>query len=431
MLLKTSLLCSLLLLSSFPDAEASKQKYLGSDLSQNDFIRQKADFSYGRHGQNSRYLEKLYNKAKKGIASKSSHFKSFSSKISSIDASFDFYSKNRMIQTAPNTPPVSLSQKEINSLRRMGIKFMDVTDFAEHVSVSSTKPFEPFPKDLNREKYVKALIPKLSTNFTSATLTKFTSFTTRYFNSVFGKDAALWLKDQIASLIALAPEKDVISVRTFDHSFQQPSVIARFEGSGDDKAKVIIITAHLDSINSWVPWFGRAPGADDNGSGTVTILDAFRVLALSGFKPSKSVEFHWYAGEEGGLLGSQDVAKHYKDNEINMLGQLHFDMTGYFEGDEIYGLVADNIDNDMLEYLTLLVKGYTRLEPAHLKCGYACSDHASWNKYGYRSTMSYESDSLTQNKNIHTPRDTVETISFDHILEFSKVALAYSIEFGL
>jgi len=79
-----------------------------------------------------------------------------------------------------------------------------------------------------------------------------------------------------------------------------------------------------------------APGAEDDGSGTVTILEALRALLVSGFRPSRTVEFHWYAAEvwnilfkfryfsadlesqEGGLLGSQAIVKAYKKRKANV-----------------------------------------------------------------------------------------------------------------
>lgn len=39
------------------------------------------------------------------------------------------------------------------------------------------------------------------------------------------------------------------------------------------------------------------PGADDDGSGSVTILESYRALLSAGFRPERSVEFHWYAAE--------------------------------------------------------------------------------------------------------------------------------------
>lgn len=65
-----------------------------------------------------------------------------------------------------------------------------------------------------------------------------------------------------------------VSVRQFEHSWGQHSVIARIEpkkcnsgssnnGTFDDH--VVIVGAHQDSVNQWNPWFGRSPGADDDG----------------------------------------------------------------------------------------------------------------------------------------------------------------------
>jgi Zn-dependent M28 family amino/carboxypeptidase len=56
--------------------------------------------------------------------------------------------------------------------------------------------------------------------------------------------------------------------------------------------------------------------ADDDGSGTVTTLEAFTILCESGFKSKLPVEFHWYSAEEMGLLGSQDVSSAYQRSNV-------------------------------------------------------------------------------------------------------------------
>lgn len=85
-----------------------------------------------------------------------------------------------------------------------------------------------------------------------------------------------------------------------------------------------IIGAHQDSMNYLFPLL-PAPGADDDGSGTVSILEAFRVLAESGFVPEYGpVEFHWYAAEEGGLLGSQAIARYKKESNARIGAMLEF-----------------------------------------------------------------------------------------------------------
>jgi len=83
------------------------------------------------------------------------------------------------------------------------------------------------------------------------------------------------------------------TVSLFSHSWVQSSIVAKFPGK--TSGAVTILGAHMDSINGANPTSGRAPGADDDGSGSTNLIEAFRVLVSSGFKPSTPVEFHWYA----------------------------------------------------------------------------------------------------------------------------------------
>lgn len=43
---------------------------------------------------------------------------------------------------------------------------------------------------------------------------------------------------------------------------------------------------------------------DDDGTGTVNLIEIVRALAAANFQPSTPLEFHFNSGEEGGLLGS-------------------------------------------------------------------------------------------------------------------------------
>lgn len=99
--------------------------------------------------------------------------------------------------------------------------------------------------------------------------------------------------------------------------------IARFEGTDESLAnQPAIVGAHQDSVNGWNPLWGRSPGADDDGSGTVTTLEVFRSLVGTGFRPTRPVEFHWYSAEEAGLLGSQDVAESYEKKGVEVIAMI-------------------------------------------------------------------------------------------------------------
>ncbi len=129
----------------------------------------------------------------------------------------------------------------------------------------------------------------------------------------------------INQIIKKAPFHTHISLNIFTHKFPQPSIIARFEPKvANFSAPLTILGAHQDSMNYLFPLL-PAPGADDDCSGTVSILEAFRVLAESGFVPMNGpVEFHWYAAEEGGLLGSQPIAQYKKESRANIGAMLEF-----------------------------------------------------------------------------------------------------------
>ncbi|MAW60347.1 MAG: hypothetical protein CMJ94_05875 [Planctomycetes bacterium] len=73
------------------------------------------------------------------------------------------------------------------------------------------------------------------------------------------------------------------------------NVIAEIPGETDE---LVIVGGHIDS------WDG-ARGAQDNGTGTSTTLEAARLLAASGVRPKRTIRFMLWSGEEQGLLGSR------------------------------------------------------------------------------------------------------------------------------
>ncbi|KAJ1994057.1 hypothetical protein GGI04_005884, partial [Coemansia thaxteri] len=345
----------------------------------------------------------------------------------------------RLIKVSEAAKARWMDLEDILVLRRAGVKFMDITDAqalhgvqdgANRLSPAADNLYDSrLPEKLVHGQDVASAIAALTTQLYGDVLVPFTAFHNRYYDSENGRKSSQWLQARVEELVSKSAAN--VSVSAFSHRFPQSSVIARFEGQGADAAETVVVSAHQDSVNQWLPWFGRANGADDDGSGTVTILEAFRVLLARGFKPRRSVEFHWYAGEEGGLLGSQDVALAYKKDARKVAADLHFDMTGYWRGDsEVIGLVSDRTDPELRSLVKHLAEAYTRLKTKEFACGYGCSDHASWNSAGFRSAMAFESDELEGNTNIHSPRDTVETLDFDHMLEFSKLAVAFAYEVG-
>jgi leucyl aminopeptidase len=127
-------------------------------------------------------------------------------------------------------------------------------------------------------------------------------------------------------------------------------------------------------------------------------------------------------------LGSQAVAQAYRLQGRKVVAMLQNDMTGFTEDDKVIGIVTDFVDGELTGLLKQLVEAYSGGQWREMRCGYACSDHASWNKAGYRSAFHFETDTLDANKNVHTVRDTVDTINFKHALRYAKTSVGFAVE---
>ncbi len=86
--------------------------------------------------------------------------------------------------------------------------------------------------------------------------------------------------------------------------------------------------ARLDSI---------ANGADDDGSGSMALLEIAEALVTAERKPRRSVLFVWHTGEEDGLLGS----RHFTDNPTvpsdSIVAQINVDMIGRGTAEDVKG----------------------------------------------------------------------------------------------
>ena len=243
---------------------------------------------------------------------------------------------------------------------------MDITETQTTYSDSllqAAKSKVTFPDKTAYNDSVKSLAKELSKDSMHKNLEKFTSFHTRYYKSSSGIDSAKWLFGQVNETIAEAgADKHGATVKIFPHSWGQFSIIAQIPGKSN---KTVVIGAHQDSINLFLPSLFAAPGADDDGSGTVTILEALRVILkdkdVASGKASNTLEFHWYSAEEGGLLGSQAIFKSYAGEGRDVRAMLQQDMTGYTQrtldaGEpESVGVIVDFVDPDLTDFIKKVV----------------------------------------------------------------------------
>ncbi|KAI4094672.1 MAG: hypothetical protein LQ344_002143 [Seirophora lacunosa] len=321
---------------------------------------------------------------------------------------------------------------------------MDITgtqDLGQLASIASAERAKViYPEKPVYNETLNPMMKELSKKNMKKHLEKFTSFYTRYYKSSYGAESSAWLLNQVNKTINESGAAEYGAfVKAFPHPWGQSSVIATIPGRSD---KTVVIGAHQDSINLFLPSILAAPGADDDGSGTVTILEALRVLLQSDSilqgNASNTIEFQWYSAEEGGLLGSQAIFSAYEKSGRDVKAMLQQDMTGYIHktleaGEkESVGVITDFVNAELTEFIKKVVIEYCDIPYVLTKCGYACSDHASASKAGYPSAFVIESDFKYSDNKIHTTEDKIEYLSFDHMLQHARLTLglAYELAFA-
>ncbi|KAH7345966.1 hypothetical protein BKA66DRAFT_478561 [Pyrenochaeta sp. MPI-SDFR-AT-0127] len=321
-----------------------------------------------------------------------------------------------------------------------GIGFIDVTDWPQSSTTLANRRTVTYPTELTNAKSVQDLIQQLDKSRIKTNLETFTTFNNRYYQAETGNQSAEWLLAQVRSYI---PPNSPATVSIFPHTYRQSSIVATIPGKS---SRTVVVGAHQDSINGAAGvdrMTARAPGADDNGSGSMAILEAFRTLlndtTIGSGDASQTIEFHWYAAEEVGLLGSGAIFRSYAESGRDIVAMLNQDMTGNTAGyvsqnmTPKFGVVTDRTDIPLTDFARRIIKAYTNTEGADTACNYGCSDHDSATKAGYPSAFIFEGEMHGPNDNpyVHTADDTTEKIDFDHVLEHTKLVVGFVVELAL
>ena len=106
-------------------------------------------------------------------------------------------------------------------------------------------------------------------------------------------------------------------------------------------------------------------------------------------------------------------------------------MTMFPGNDPSIAFMTDYTDAGLTRFTQRLIDQYVRVKWKTDRCGYPCSDHASWNRAGYPSVMPFESTFADMNRKIHTPADTLEILDSHHGSHFVKLAIAFATELSL
>lgn len=297
-----------------------------------------------------------------------------------------------------------------------------------HASTRADQRALPHLSPVLRNHRIEKAVSEVDPSQLRRTVEWLSRFPTRYHRGPTPNVHVEEMKARLEALVSKAPWQAQIS--TISHrGTAQNSLRLRIEGSTSPD-EIVVLGGHLDSINhSWGQT--RAPGADDNASGSSNLYETLRILTTQP-QPRRTIEFFWYAGEEGGLIGSAEIARDYAERGRNVIGVLQLDMT-LFPGDGkfVLGSMTDFTSPALRRWFAELNRTYIGGTIIDDQCGYACSDHASWHRQGYPAIMPFESTGENMFPDLHTTRDVISSqSSFEHSAMFAKIAVAFAMELG-
>jgi hypothetical protein len=243
-------------------------------------------------------------------------------------------------------------------------------------------------------------------------------------NAVLGKsantivDLASATKGDYTSAITLTATKTT-------ENLESSNVIAYLPGT-DKKEEYLFLTGHYDHLGKRgdVIYYG----ADDDGSGTVGVMqmaEAFAAAAKKGKSPRRTIVFMTVSGEEKGLWGSQYYSEHPLFPLDKTTVDLNTDMIGRVDterqtGDSlnyVYVIGHDKLSSDLViineaanRKSSNITLDYKYDDPADKNMIYYRSDHYNFARKGVPILFFYDGMLLAD---YHKPTDTIEKINFE------------------
>lgn len=219
------------------------------------------------------------------------------------------------------------------------------------------------------------------------------------------------------------------------------NVVAILPGRSDRR---IYVSGHYDTVArradtgsfDWDRWDNPAPGANDDGSGTVLTMELARVLSQSGINFDATLVFAALVAEEEGLVGATLHAQKAARDSIRIDGVFNNDIIGnsvggngildsrtvrvFSEGPE------DSMSRQMARFIRRWAAPYVpghevRLIAREDRFGRG-GDHTAFNRLGYAGVRFSESRENYSRQ--HTPEDTFDGVDFEYLARNARVNAA-------
>jgi len=287
-------------------------------------------------------------------------------------------------------------------------------------SIIATAPGAPDPKIQSFVNQVNSADLKFFVTYLSG---EASSLITRQAQSVSGNTgvgaAQTWLQQQFTSF------GFSVTTQSFRTGYSS-NVVATLTGKTSPN-KLVLVTAHYDSRGPNVgSTTERAPGANDNGSGTGALLQLAKLISTNKITFGYTVVLIAFSGEEQGLYGSAYSAQQYKNAGADIVAVLNADMIAYRSPSESPQLAFVS-RSSTLTLNTLLLNISRTYVPTGLTFGTTtacCTDHSSFYNQGFAATSYFERNGNIADPQYHKSGDLVNRAGYDIELQYPLITKA-------
>ena len=308
---------------------------------------------------------------------------------------------------------VSLSASQVREMRRKHPD-MGIDPITQNLTVVEICPC---PKEVERRPEIEDLVERISRLSIAGFLTTLTSYPTRRSVTLSFRQAANWARDVFASMGYDTELMDFRVPGKGSHpDGRSQNVVARKNALADNEQRIVLVVAHLDSINDNADSEdidAPAPGADDNASGSAGVLEIARVF--KDVEVEHELRLVLFGGEERGLFGSEAYVSRLSASEISRVDAvLNMDMIGSVNpGSRGRGVLLESkpFALDLINRLKDAAHAYAELRVETSLNPYA-SDHIPFLREGMPAILTIEGSDAA-NPRYHTEHDTLDHLDFE------------------
>lgn len=201
------------------------------------------------------------------------------------------------------------------------------------------------------------------------------------------------------------------------------NIIAKLQGNVTDEH--YLVCGHMDSISQASGNERLSPGAEDDGSGSIGVLEMARIFAKN--PPRQTMYFIFFTGEEQGLVGSQasstNVVNRGDAGKVKLM--LQMDMIGYKSASNPYRVLLETrrTYESLVKQFQDVAKKYCDKLETSVSFNPFGSDHVPYLNKGMRAILTIDSD-YGRYPHYHRTTDTIDKLVKKQMLEIIKMNVA-------